>query len=54
MAINDALIRNPIGYNMSVLAERLQHLTGVVDFNSWRTILDVGAMDGWACPCPPR
>jgi len=47
MAINDTLIRNPIGYNMSVLAERLQHLTGVVDFNTWRTILDVGAMDGW-------
>lgn len=47
MAINDALIRNPIGYNMSVLAERLQHLIGVVDFNSWQTVLDVGAMDGW-------
>ena len=47
MAIQDALLRNPIGYNMDVLAERLGHLNGLLDLNSWRTILDVGAMDGW-------
>jgi len=47
MAIQDALLRNPIGYNMDVLAERLNHLRSVLDLDSWRTILDVGAMDGW-------
>lgn len=47
MPITEALIRTPIGYNMSVLAERLQHLIPVVDLNSWRNILDIGAMDGW-------
>lgn len=47
MPFTEALIRTPIGYNMSVLAERLQHLLPVIDLNSWRNILDIGAMDGW-------
>ena len=47
MAITEALLRSPVGYNMDVLAERLNHLRSVVDLDSWRTILDVGAMDGW-------
>ena len=47
MAITEALLRSPVGYNMDVLAERLNHLRSVVDLESWRTILDVGAMDGW-------
>ena len=47
MAITEALLRSPIGYNMNVLAERLNHVKDVVDLDSWRTIFDVGAMDGW-------
>lgn len=47
MPISNVLLENPIGYNMDVLAERLSHLRGVVDLDSWRTILDIGAMDGW-------
>ena len=47
MAITEALLRSPIGYNMNVLAERLNHVRDVVDLDSWRTILDIGAMDGW-------
>ena len=47
MAIADALLRNPVGYNMDVLAERLNHIKDMIDLNSWRTILDIGAMDGW-------
>lgn len=47
MPITESLIRSPIGYNMDVLAERLLHLLPVVDLNSWRNILDIGAMDGW-------
>ena len=47
MAITEALLRSPIGYNMNVLAERLNHLRPLLDLDSWRTILDVGAMDGW-------
>jgi len=47
MAITEALLRTPIGYNMDVLAERLNHVKEVVDLHSWRTIFDIGAMDGW-------
>ena len=47
MAITEALLRTPIGYNMDVLAERLNHVRDVVDLNSWRVIFDIGAMDGW-------
>lgn len=47
MPIAEALLRNPIGYNMDVLAERLNHLRPLFDLDSWRTILDIGAMDGW-------
>lgn len=47
MAIAEALLRNPIGYNMDVLAERLNHLRSVLDLDSWRVIFDIGAMDGW-------
>jgi FkbM family methyltransferase len=47
MAITEALLRSPIGYNMNVLAERLNHVRDVVDLDSWRTIFDIGAMDGW-------
>jgi FkbM family methyltransferase len=47
MAITEALLRSPIGYNMDVLAERLNHVRSVVDLDSWRTIFDIGAMDGW-------
>jgi FkbM family methyltransferase len=47
MPIADILLRNPVGYNMPVLAERLNHLQPLLDLNSWRVIFDVGAMDGW-------
>jgi FkbM family methyltransferase len=47
MPITEALLRSPVGYNMDVLAERLNHVKDLVDLNSWRTILDIGAMDGW-------
>lgn len=47
MPIAEALLNNPVGYNMDVLAERLNHVRDVVDLGSWRVILDIGAMDGW-------
>jgi FkbM family methyltransferase len=47
MAITESLLRSPIGYNMNVLAERLNHVRDVVDLDSWHTIFDIGAMDGW-------
>jgi FkbM family methyltransferase len=47
MPIAESLISNPIGYNMDVLAERLRHVQSLLDLSSWRTILDIGAMDGW-------
>jgi len=47
MPIAEALLRNPIGYNMNVMAERLNHVKDLLDLNSWRTVLDIGAMDGW-------
>jgi FkbM family methyltransferase len=47
MAITEALLRTPVGYNMDVLAERLNHVKHLVDFDSWRVIFDIGAMDGW-------
>ena len=47
MPLTEALLRNPIGYNMDVLAERLNHLRPILDLDSWRVIFDIGAMDGW-------
>ena len=47
MAVDKVLIRNPIGYNMDVLAERLQHLENMLDLDSWKTIFDIGACNGW-------
>lgn len=47
MPIVDSLLRNPIGYNMEVMAERISHLQDQVDLNSWRSIFDIGSMDGW-------
>jgi FkbM family methyltransferase len=47
MPIAETLINNPIGYNMDVLAERLRHVQPLLDLHSWKTIFDVGAMDGW-------
>jgi len=47
MAIAEALLRNPVGYNMDVMAERLNHLRALLDLDSWHTLFDVGAMDGW-------
>lgn len=47
MPVTNALITNPIGYNMDVLAERLRHVMPLLDLESWKTIMDIGAMDGW-------
>ena len=47
MPITESLIRSPVGYNMDVLAERLRHVMPLLDLESWKTILDIGAMDGW-------
>lgn len=47
MAVTESLIRTPIGYNMDVLAERLRHVIPLLDLASWKTICDIGAMDGW-------
>ena len=47
MPIAEALLRNPIGYNMNVMAERLNHVKDLLDLSSWKTVLDIGAMDGW-------
>jgi 2-O-methyltransferase len=47
MNLAEALLRNPVGHNMAVLAERLNHLRTLLDLDSWKTLLDIGAMDGW-------
>lgn len=47
MAVETSLLNNPVGHNMAFLAERLNHVRNIVDMDSWRVILDIGAADGW-------
>jgi 2-O-methyltransferase len=47
MAYVESMLRNPIGYNMDQMAERLSHLAPILDLNSWHCMFDIGAMDGW-------
>lgn len=41
------LLRNPVGLGMDMMAERLSHLVGVIDFDSIKTIVDVGSAHGY-------
>jgi FkbM family methyltransferase len=47
MTVKTILLSNPIGRNMDGLAERINHVKDKVDLNSWKVIMDIGAMDGW-------
>lgn len=42
-----ALLRQPTGLSMDMMAERLSHIENLIDFNSIRNIVDVGAAHGY-------
>lgn len=42
-----SLISNPTGLGMDMMAERLSHLTSIIDFNSITSIIDVGSAHGY-------
>ena len=42
-----ALLANPTGHNMGVMAERLNHIINKLNVEEINTILDIGSMDGW-------
>jgi FkbM family methyltransferase len=42
-----ALLRNPTGLSMDMMAERLSHLENIIDFNEVKNIIDVGAAHGY-------
>lgn len=41
------LLINPTGHNMSVMAERLNHIINKINVDEILTVLDIGSMDGW-------
>lgn len=42
-----ALLDDPIGLSMDMMAERLSHIKNIIDFNGVRNIIDVGAAHGY-------
>lgn len=42
-----ALLRNPTGLSMDMMAERLSHIENIIDFNGIKNIIDVGAAHGY-------
>jgi FkbM family methyltransferase len=38
---------DPTGHNMSVMAERLNHIINKIRIDEVLTVLDIGSMDGW-------
>lgn len=42
-----ALLKNPTGLSMDMMAERLSHVENIIDFNGIKNIIDVGAAHGY-------